>query len=174
MNVIRGVIMKKKFEGLIISLLLFGVGICLLYWADKVIEIVSIILGSILVLYGIKKIYRYIKYDPKSNFSLVVAIISLIIGIVLLIKMNIIADTFSIIVGTFIISTCIGGLINSLEQKKSNYKINAGLSVTGIIIGTLCIIGKILVPNIILQFMGVLLIVYGVVNFINIIIVPNK
>ena len=164
--------MKKKIADIIISIMLFFTGVCLLFWADKVIEIVTILLGSIIILYGVKSIIKYVKNKTGSVVTLTTGVSSIIVGIILLIKQTIIADTISFIVGIFMIISSIGSLVNNIEQKGRHFGMGLGLSITGIIIGALCIVGKLLIPNIILQFMGVLLIVYGVTNLINSIIAP--
>ena len=62
----------------------------------------------------------------------------------------------------------------AIEQHGNNYALNIGLSITGIVIGILCVIGKLLIPNIVLEFMGVLLIIFSVTNVINALITPSK
>ena len=166
--------MKKKIADIILSLLLFVVGICLLFWSDEVIKVVTILLGSIFILYGIRAIIKYYKLEPRSILLLSIGIISIVIGIILLFRQNIISEIISFIVGIFIIISSIGSLTNALEFRNHNYMIGIGLSITGIIIGILCIIGKLLIPNIVLQFMGVLLIIYSVTSIINTLVMPSK
>ena len=164
--------MKKKIGDLLLSILLFVIGVCLLFWSEEVIKVVTILLGSVIILYGVRTIIKYIRLEPKSTILLSTGIVSIIIGIILLIKQTIIADTISYIVGIFIIMSSLGNLMNTIELKSNNYVMGIGLSITGIVIGALCIICKLLLPNIILQFMGVLLIIFGVTNFINALISP--
>ncbi len=166
--------MKKKISDILLSLLLFIIGICLLFWSDEVIKAVSILLGSLFILYGVMTIIKYFKTEPRSVLLISIGIISIVIGIILLFRKNIITETISFIVGIFIIISSIGSLTNAIEQKSKNYMIGIGLSVTGIIIGVLCVLGKILIPNIILEFMGVLLIIYSVTSVINTIVISSK
>ena len=139
--------MKKKISDILLSLLLFIIGICLLFWSDEVIKAVSILLGSLFILYGVMTIIKYFKTEPRSVLLISIGIISIVIGIILLFRKNIITETISFIVGIFIIISSIGSLTNAIEQKSKNYMIGIGLSVTGIIIGVLCVLGKILIPN---------------------------
>ena len=164
--------MKKKIADILLSVLLFATGVCLLFWSDEVIKVVTILLASVIMLYGVRTIIKYIRFEPKSAVSLASGIISIVVGVILLFKQTIIADTISFIVGIFIIMSSIGNLITAVEQKGKNYTMGLGLSITGIVIGILCIIGKLLIPNIVLQFIGVLLIIFGVTNFINVLISP--
>ena len=68
---------------------------------------------------------------------------------------------------------CVGSIGSALEVKGASYKISIGLAITGIVIGILCVLGKILIPNIILEFIGVMLIIFSVVSIINAIITPR-
>ena len=166
--------MKKKLGDILLSVLLFVIGVCLLYWSDEVIRVVTILLGSIFILYGIITIVKYLRSEPRSVLSLSIGIISIIIGIILLFKQTIISEIISFVVGIFIIIASIGNLTNAIEEKGKNYTIGIGLSITGIVIGILCVIGKLLIPNIMLEFMGVLLIIFSVTSVINTLISPIK
>ena len=165
--------MRKKFSEILLSLLLFGLGLCLLFWSGSVIKISSILLGIIYISYGVISVIRYIRDDIKSAINLISGIISIVIGVIILLRPTIIAESLSFIIGLLIIIMCIANITNALEEKGPSNRISIGLAITGIVIGILCIIGKILVPNIILEVIGVLLIIFGVVNIINIIITPR-
>ena len=167
--------MKKKLGDLLVSALLLFIGICLLFWAENVIKSISIVLGGAFILYGGFHIYKYVKDDPKSTISLVGAVALVTVGLIILIRPNIISEIISFVIGAFIIITCIGSLSRSLENKKNDdSKLNMWLSIIGLVIGILCVIGKLLIPNVILQFMGILLIIYGVINIINILTMKTK
>ena len=165
--------MKKKIGDILLSLLIFALGVCLLFWPGSVIQVTSILLGSIFVLYGIISVIRYIKDDPKSVMNLVSGILSIVVGVVLLLRPTIIAETMSFIIGILIVIMCIGSIANALEVKGASYKISIGLAIAGIVVGVLCVIGKILLPNIILELIGVLLIIFSVISIINAVITPR-
>ena len=61
-------------------------------------------------------------------------------------------------------------------SKSINTKMTSSivLSIIGIIIGIMCIVGKFLVPDIIVTYIGVMLILYSVISIINIIIIGRK
>ena len=64
---------------------------------------------------------------------------------------------------------------NALENKESpNYKLAVGLGIAEMIIGVLCVLGKMLIPNIVLRFVGLLLVIYGIINIIGAVITPKK
>ena len=126
--------MKKKIGDILLSLLIFSLGICLLFCPGSVIKATSIMLGCIFIIYGIISVIRYVKDDPKSTMSLISGIISIVIGVVLLLKPTIIAETLSFVIGILIIIMCIGSISNALEVKGASYKISIGLAIAGIVI----------------------------------------
>ena len=167
--------MKKRIEDIIISIGLFIVGLCMLLWAEKVTNLVSIIFGILIILYGIFAAISYFKNEEKTTIYMIYAIVFIVMGTVLVSKPEIMAEIISFIIGIYILLSSIATIKLVLDNKQAkNYNISLGLSIAGIIISILCIIGKLLIPNIILQFVGLLLIVYGVINIINAVVVPSK
>jgi uncharacterized membrane protein HdeD (DUF308 family) len=48
------------------------------------------------------------------------------------------------------------------------------LSCIGVFIGLMCIVGKFLLPDMIIKYVGILLIVYGIINIINFIMLRRN
>ena len=167
--------MKEKFIEILISLGLLVVGVSLLLWAEKVTNTTSQIFGAIMILYGLYNGYVYYKSAERRAVDAIFAIILLVCGIILVVKPSIVTELVSIVIGVYIIFASIVRLRVVLEFKESkNYNMGFWLSIAGIVIGILCIVGKLLIPNIVLQFVGVLLIIYSVTNIINILAMPKK
>ena len=167
--------MKEKIVDILISICLFIVGMCLLLWAEKVTNTVSIILGCVMIVYGIYEAFNYYKSTDKNVIDVIFAIILIACGIILVVKPSIVTELISIVIGAYILLSSIVRLRIALEVKKlTNYNLGFGLSICGIVIGILCIVGKLLIPNIALQFVGVMLMVYSITNIINVIALPAK
>ena len=167
--------MKDKVVDVFISLCLFIVGISLLLWAEKVTNTVSLILGIIMILYGLFIAFNYYKSKEKKSIEVIVSIVFMVSGIILVVKPSIISELISIVIGIYVIISSIIKLRNVLDNKESNnYNIGFGLSILGIVLGILCIVGKLLIPNIVLQFVGVVLMIYGITNIINTLVLPSK
>ena len=159
---------KKVGSEVVLSCLMFVVGICLLLWGQKLLDIITIVFGSILILYGLYNLIMQLKNKDKKTLAIIYAVILLVIGIILVAKPNILSLIISFIVGIYIVISSISSLSLVLNSKRSaNYKLQIGLSIVLLIIGILCIVGKFLVPGIILQFIGLMLIIYSIVNIIN-------
>ena len=87
-----------------------------------------------------------------------------IAGIFLISQTGFIKEIISFVVGTFIIIASMIRLQDSFKLRKINKeaaKIPLVLSSISLICGVLCILGKILIPDIFLQILGVMLIIFS-------------
>ncbi len=167
--------MKSRFSDIGLSVCIFVIGLCLLLWAEKVTNLVSQIFGTVLILYSIYQIILYVKSDIKKILILLYTILFLVIGIILVVRPTIVSEIISFVIGVYIILMSVKNIGLALEFKDSpNYKLGVCLGIAEIIIGILCVLGKMLIPNIVLRFIGLLLVIYGVINIIDAIVVPRK
>lgn len=166
--------MKEKLQGVVVSLGIFFIGLFLLLWAEKVTNLVSIVFGTLLIIYGGFGLISYYKDKEKNSSSVIISSILLIAGLVLVIRPSIISEIISFVAGFFIVITSLVKLKNVLDNKTSpNYSKGLFLSIAGIVIGLLCIIGKLLIPNIILRFVGVMIMFYSMVNIMSIFLITK-
>ena len=160
------------------AILFLIVGALLISNPDRVIAIVSYAVGTILVLIGI---YSCIKnyYNTKADSNtpsndLVMGITLIVIGILFLLLANSIGVAVRYVFGAWIIFNGLSRLISSLQlDHKSN------VFITQIVIaGLLLLIGlyTILAANIALQVVGIIMMVYSVLEIISILTnkVPEK
>ncbi|MBR1385970.1 MAG: DUF308 domain-containing protein [Bacilli bacterium] len=165
----------KKIEEIIMSLALLFVGVSLFLWADKVTNLVSIILGVIMLLYSGFLFISIRKNVQDNKGELTLAIILLIGGIVLLVKPEIIKETISFVIGIFILFSSISKLNVAINTSKTTKnKKGVYLSIIGIILGLLCLLGKLIIPDLVLKFVGFLVIVYSISNIINTVLLPKN
>lgn len=166
--------MKKKFGDILISLIMLGIGISLFMWAEKVTETVAIAFGCGLILYGLINGIGAYKSEQKNAAALVMAVTCFVVGLILVIRPNIVSEIISFVIGIYILISGIIKLNITMDNKSSSkYKISLWLGIAEIVIGVLCILGKVLIPNIVLKFVGILLIIFGVVNIASTIILPK-
>lgn len=167
--------MKNRVSDMFLSICIFIIGICLLLWAETVTNLVSQVFGTLLILYGIYQLIIYFRSQDKKVITLIYGIVFLIIGIVLVVRPTIVSEIISFIIGIYIIFMSIKNIGLALEFKDGpNYKLGVGLGIAEIILGVLCVVGKMLIPNIVLRFVGLLLVIYGIINIIDAIIVPRN
>lgn len=167
--------MKKTISEMLVSISIFIIGLCLLIWAEKVTNLVSQIFGAILIIYGIITFILYLTSEERRPADIVYAIVLLVIGVILVAKPSIITEIISFIIGIYIIMSSILSISKTLDNKENNnFNLVLGLSITALIIGVLCTLGKLLIPNVILQFVGLLLVIYSVINIINTLLLPKN
>lgn len=149
-----------------VNVILLILGICLLIWADQVTSLISIVIGATFIVCAIYNYIAWVRVENRAvadNAKLMSAIALAIAGGFLIIQNGFIKEVISIIIGIFLLIESIFRMQDSLNSKKynPNYKNALILSIVGVICGTLCIFGKLIVPNLVLQVLGVLLIIFA-------------
>ncbi len=173
--------MKKEITSeILMSICVLILGVCLTIWADKVTTVVSIVLGCVAVFYGISILVNYFRNKEKvfnDNLEFVLGIIVLVIGGIFIFKVEFLKELISLVIGIYILLASVFRLIETIKLEKSiNTKITSSivLSILGIIIGIMCITFKFLFPDIIVTYIGVLLIIYSVINISNLVIIGRR
>ena len=149
-----------------INIIMLALGICLLIWADKVTTLISIIIGAMFLVCAA---YNFIAYARVENHSvsdstkLVSGIALSIAGIFLIAQSSFLKELISVFIGVFILIESIFRLQDVLASKNvnPNYKNAFWLALIGIICGALCVFGKIIIPDLMLQVLGVMLIIFA-------------
>ncbi len=158
---------NKAFLALsLIDIILLALGIALLIWADKVVNSISIAIGSLFIFYAVYNFIAYFRSEKKATDTtkLIAGTAMIIAGGFLIVQTNFIKEIISFIVGIFIIFESMIKLQDSLKLYKTNKEVAKTplvLSVISLACGVLCIFGKILIPDIFLQILGVMLIVFS-------------
>ena len=173
--------MKKTFWAEVLMLVCTLIlGVCLTVWADKVTTVVSILLGCIAVFYGIAAFINYYNNDDKiihDRMQFVFGIVVLVIGFVLIFKVNFLKELVSFIIGIYILLSSILKLRECITiGKELKVKMTGALvlSIIGIIIGIMCIVGKFIVSDVIVKYIGIMLIAYSVISFVELLLMKRK
>ena len=171
---------KKAFLALsLIDVILLVLGITLLIWADKVVNGISIAIGSLFVLYAVYNFIAYFRSEKKAAdiTKLIAGIAMIIAGGFLITQTNFIKEIISFVVGIFIIFESMVKLQDSLKLRKANKeaaKVPLILSAISLTCGVLCIFGKILIPDIFLQILGVMLIIFSFADICGLLTIRKK
>lgn len=167
---VKGARKVKKFSmPVAFNVILLALGICLLIWADKVTDLISIGLGVIFLVYAAYNFIAWYRVENRNfsdNTKLITAIAVAVAGAFLIIEKDFLKELISIIIGIFLLIESIFRLQDSLNSKKynPNYKNSLILAIIGVACGALCIFGKIVVPDLMIQVIGVLLIIFAVAD----------
>ena len=165
---------KKNKLNIFTAILFLIVGALLIANPDKVIAIISYLIGVILIasgIYSLIKNYYNTKADSNTpSNDLIMGITTIIIGIIFLVLANSIGVAVRYVFGAWIIFVGISKLISALQI---DHKSNA--FVTQIIIASLLIlIGlyTILAANLALQVVGIVMMVYAILDIVS--LLTNK
>ena len=163
----------------LIDIIMLVLGIALLIWADKVVNGISIAIGSLFVLYAAYNFIAYYRSEKKiADTTMLIAGIAMVIaGIFLITQTSFIKEIISFIVGIFIIFESMVRLQDSLKLRKASKeaaKMPLILSSVSLICGVLCIFGKILIPDIFLQILGVMLILFSFADISSLLVTHKK
>ncbi len=152
------------------SLLLFILGIFLTFNSEGVLSSIFIFLGILASLYGIFKFIRY--YQIKNQFHMedsrvmMSGISSIVIGILTILLASFLTNAIQIITGIWLIFSGLTKLGNA-----SFYKVNhPKLYISELIIAILFIllgIYSIFAKNVVLVVLGVVLIIYSIIDLVN-------
>ena len=167
--------MKKEFwYEIAMYVCMFILGLALTLWAEKVTNIVSILLGILALIYsafGFISFFGNKERKVNDNVQLLYAIVMLVVGGILIFKVGLLKELVSFIVGIYIFITSATKLSQTIKTKNKTGIILSGI---GVFIGIMCILGRYLLPDIIIVYIGILLMIYSVVSAANLVIIREK
>lgn len=159
------------------SLLLFILGIFLTFNSEGFLSSIFIFLGILITLYGIFKFIRY--YQIKNQFHMddtrimMSGISSIVIGILTILLASFLTNAIQIITGIWLIFSGLTKLGNVSLYKANHPK----LYISELIIAVLFIllgIYSIFAENVVLIVLGIILIIYAIIDFVNYFIRVSK
>ncbi len=163
----------KKVSEIVLAICLLVFGMFLIIWAERITKIVSIMLGIVGILYAIMLFVNYFKKNDKTfgnTLNFIYGIFILVIGCILIFRVNFLKELISFIVGIYIVLSSTMKLHEILTlQKKDNVNMKKPLIITLVLIflGLLCILGKFLIPDLMVRVMGVILVIYSIMMIVN-------
>ena len=176
MEYIKNILKKTGWESIIESLIFAVLGIILVSNPNGTVKLISWILGAIFIVIGIAKIINYFKLKGNNdflNFELIYGLTSIVIGIVAMAYMNIIGSIFRIIIGVWILYTSFVRINFSMQIKR----IGSNMWISSLILAVImfiCGLYIIINSNAIIVTIGIIMIVYAVIDIIeNIIFMKN-
>jgi len=160
------------------AVVLFFVGILLFIYADKILDWISVIFGALCIAYSVITLLSHISAKPKDRreVSIFLIVLTAAAGIVLISKSTFVREMISFVVGIYIILTSALQLSAILDFKRlTGIRLKSIiLPVIGIIIGALCISGDFLIPDALIQYTGILLSVYSIIDIVSILIFSKE
>lgn len=166
-------IIKEKGEknsNLISAILQLILGIILVFNADSIITTLFTILGVIVIIIGIAKFIQYFNIKNQLKIEnpqiLYTAIMYTAAGLLVVFLSNFIENAIRIVTGIWLLFIGLNKLGNAIAWKTKNHKYflkDLVISILFILLGIYSILAK----NAVLIFIGILLILYSLIQFLN-------
>lgn len=173
-------VVDKNYKGqdssLVYSIILLVLGIFLTLNANGVLNIVFDILGSLVMIYGVYKLLMALKlkkdFKTTNNSLISSSIMSMIFGLLIIILSQVLINAINVVTGIWLIFMGISKLnvalsIGSIKKKDFIVSLISSILIIGLGLYT------IMSQNVVLTIIGILLIIYSVIDIINY-IVRNK
>lgn len=159
---------KIELNNLIYALLFLTFGIVLLTSTEDLISIASKVIGAVIAIVGIVKtllyVYRKGKYGNYSLTQLLIGLILICFGVLLILVSNTLSFAIRIIIGLWIVFAGINRIIFSLSVKSYD---NNGFLVYLFTALLMIALGVLIISGIFDQFIGLLIIVYSVMEIVD-------
>lgn len=162
---------KMGWTSIITSLAFAMMGLIIAYNPNEIFQIISYLLGGILIIFGIIKIVEYLKlknsYD-LYNDDLVYGVMAILLGIIVIVCNGMIETLLRILIGLWIIYSGAMRFALALKLQKIDADNKIWVPVLFIAIAMLlCGIYIIANPGTIMVTIGVIMIIYGVMDIIE-------
>lgn len=160
----------KKFKAneLISSLIFVVIGLVLLIWPGTSTQVVCMVLGGVLLAYGVIQIVMHLLAKEKTLYHqgmLILGIILLVIGAWILLKPDMIIAAVPVIMGIIIVMHGVHNIVQGLQLKGMDYEkwwIAFTLGIVTVVLGSVLIYNPFSVVNTVVRVIGAFLIYDGI------------
>lgn len=177
--------LKRKFNqmirsSLITSIVLVVVGILLIVKPEEILSLISIIIGIGLVVMGIFGVVNFIKDIQDNNpmsLDLIYGALCLIVGSVLITNTKIVGSILPIVLGIWmVINSIIKAQYATILKEDNNreWQLTLIISILTLVCGILFIFNPFKGAAVLTQIIGTILVIYSVMDIINIIILKKN
>lgn len=159
---------KMKANDLISSLIFVVIGLVLLIWPGTSTQVVCMVLGGVLLAYGVIQIVMYLFAKEKTLYHqgmLVLGIILSVIGAWILLKPEMIIAAVPVIMGIIIVMHGVHNIVQGLQLKGMDYEkwwIAFALGIVTVALGSILIYNPFSVVNTVVRVIGAFLIYDGI------------
>lgn len=176
MEYFKNLLKKSGWMSIVESLIFAVLGIILVWRPNEIMSMIAYIIGAIFIVVGIIKIVNYVQAKGKNdlfNYELIYGIMAVVIGLVVIVYRNTISTIFGIIIGIWIIYSSVVRASSALKLRALKNNIWLYSLVLAIIM-FICGLYIILDSGVIVTTVGVIMIIYSVLDIIeNIIFINN-
>ena len=160
---------KNKQRSLIYSIILLVLGIFLTFNSSGVLNTIFNIMGILVILFGIYRFFTYYRLKSQLKIDdpsiLMSAIMSILFGVLIILLSNILTTTIQIVTGIWLLFV---GISRLSEADITNIKDKRNLiAVIGAAIIILLGLYTIFSENVLFVALGIILIIYSIMDIIN-------
>lgn len=177
--------LKDRFQrlfwhSLFTSFLFICVGVLLIIKPSEVIQLISIVIGIGIIIAGIFAFIKYLKLYKEQNgfyFDLVYGIICIVAGTLLIFNPNAVASILPLILGVWMLINSAFKIQYVLDLKKyqdSSWIWTLVLTILTLACGILFIFNPFRGAEILMMLLGITIIVYAIMDVINMILLRKK
>ena len=171
---IEKIMNREKWVDFIISIILIFIGTILIVKPVNTLNFISIVLGIIVTIYGLFKILKYLKDKEQFgeelyNNNLIIGIMIIIFCVILFMYTSIIESLLRIMIGLWMVYNSLIKLVESRIFKEINKNMWLFFVISSIIT-ILAGLYVILHSGAIIQIIGGIIIIYAILDIIEIIL----
>ena len=169
MENLKRILKKSGWVSTLESMLFAILGIILVCRPEGTVKIITGLIGTIFIVIGILKIINYFSskgINDFFNYDLVYGLTSIVIGFVAIFYLNIIASIFRIIIGIWIVYTSFVRINASIQIKRVGSEVWLYSLILALIMFA-CGVYVIINSNAIIVSIGIIMIVYAVIDIIE-------
>ncbi len=167
-------------SSLITSIVLVVIGVFLIVKPEEILSLISIIIGIGLVVMGIFGVVNFIKDIQDNNpmsLDLIYGALCLIVGSVLITNTKIVGSILPIVLGIWmVINSIIKAQYATILKEDNNreWQLTLIISILTLVCGILFIFNPFKGAAVLTQIIGTILVIYSVMDIINIIILKKN
>lgn len=174
-------IAKKMYRtSITTSLIYLLIGVILLFVTDSVLITISRVLGIILLVAGLFPVISYFKdnaFKDLARSQLIGGIFLIVSGIIMILNPTLIGTIIPIVIGVCMIISSISKVTYALmlrENKVQSWNISLIFAIITLLVGLFLVIKPWAATGLIFQIIGVIIIIYSILEIIETIIIGKK
>ena len=175
MEMLKDKLKNMYRTSLFFSIILFFVGLFLIMRAETTLNVISYIVGVMLILWGIIPVISFFSNKDKENANnsylnsgFILGVFSLIIGVIVIINPKIIASIIPFVIGIWMIINGVTKLYYSLMlNKEQKATVAIGISLAILVCGIFLVANPFKGAEILTQIIGGSIMVYAVLDIVE-------
>ena len=165
----RKILSEIKKYSIVVIVITAVLGVLLIAMPDKMLAYTALFIGGAFAACGVFALISYISSEYKSKLTLVLGLISTISGIVICLAYRQIMAIIIFFIGIFLLVGGIVNLVNSFyvaASRNRSWFLTVALAIASIVLGIVSIVNPFDTQTKIVQFIGIGLIVFAVMDLI--------